>query len=326
MNGAPRPRIGSGDQDGGMNSKLLDRVAVIATVVIFCAALVVLHREFSSVGPGEVVLRLAQLPASEIYGLTATSYLLLTGYDFLALRYVARRLRPRDVLFVSFTAFAFSNGIGLQLLSGGSTRYRLYSGFGLAPVEIGEIVAFCTFTYALGVITVGGLVAAFNSAGVAAVTRLPEPLVLAAGVGLLALSIGYLIVAAVWHKPIALGRYRLRPPSLGLAIAQVVLASVDAVLAGSVMYALMPAVFGFTFVSFLNVYIIAATASVLSLVPGGLGVFEAVVATMSAPTARAAELGAFLAYRMIYFIVPLALALLWLALHELGRGSRRKAR
>jgi uncharacterized membrane protein YbhN (UPF0104 family) len=313
-----------------MNSKLLDRVAVIATVVIFCAALVVLYREFSSVSPGEVVLRLARLPASQIYaaiGLTAASYLLLTGYDFLALRYVARRLRPRDVLFVSFTAFAFSNGIGLQLLSGGSMRYRLYSGLGLAPVEIGEIVAFCTFTYALGVITVGGLVATFNPAGVAAVTRLPQPLVLAAGIGLAALSLGYVIVAAVWHKPVALGRYRLRPPSLGLAIAQVVLASVDAVLAGSVMYALMPAEFGFTFVSFLNVYIIAATASVLSLVPGGLGVFEAVVAMMTAPTARAAELGAFLAYRMIYFIVPLALALLWLAVHELGRGSaRRKAR
>jgi uncharacterized membrane protein YbhN (UPF0104 family) len=312
-----------------MNSKLLDRVAVIATVVIFCAALVVLYREFSSVSPGEVMLRLAQLPASQIYaaiGLTVASYVLLTGYDFLALRYVARRLRLRDVLFVSFTAFAFSNGIGLQLLSGGSMRYRLYSGLGLAPVEIGEIVAFCTFTYALGVITVGGLVATLNSTGVAAVTRLPQPLVLAVGIGLVALSLGYVVAAAVWHKPVALGRYRLRPPSLGLAIAQVVLASVDAVLAGSVMYALLPAEFGFTFVSFLNVYIIAATASVLSLVPGGLGVFEAVVAMMTAPTARAAELGAFLAYRMIYFIVPLALALLWLAVHELGRGSaRRKA-
>jgi uncharacterized membrane protein YbhN (UPF0104 family) len=310
-----------------MNSKLFDRVAVIATVIIFCAALVVLYREFSSISPGEVVLRLAALPASQVYlaiGLTAASYLLLTGYDFLALHYAARRLRLRDLLFVSFTAFAFSNGIGLQLLSGGSMRYRLYSGFGLSPVEIGEIIASCTFTYALGVITVGGLVAALNSAGVAAVTRLPEPLVLAAGIGLLALSVCYIVVAAVWRKPVSLGRYRLRPPSLGLALAQVVLASVDAVLAGSVMYALMPAEFGFTFVSFLNVYIIAATASVLSLVPGGLGVFEAVVTMMTTPTARAAELGALLAYRMIYFIVPLALALLCLAVHELGRGSAQR--
>jgi uncharacterized membrane protein YbhN (UPF0104 family) len=313
-----------------MNSKLLDRAAVVATAIIFCAALVVLYREFSIISLGEVVLRLAQLPASQVYvaiGLTAASYLLLTGYDFLAVRYVARRLPLRKILFVSFTAFAFSNGIGLQLLSGGSMRYRLYSELELTPVEIGEIVAFCTFTYALGVITVGGLVAAFNSAGVAAVTRLAQPLVQVAGIGLIALSIGYIIVAAVWRKPVVLGRYRLRPPSLGLAIAQIVLSSVDAVLAGAVMFALMPAEFGFTFVSFLNVYIIAATASVLSLVPGGLGVFEAVVAMMTAPTARAAELGALLAYRMIYFIVPLVLALLWLAVHELGRGQvRRKQR
>src|SRR5271154_6539733 len=106
-----------------MTPRLLDRLAVIATIIIFCAAVVVLIREFAGVSPGEVLARLAALPRRQVYaavGLTAASYLLLTGYDFLALSYVGRRLAWRDVLFVSFTAFAFSNGIGFQLLSGGS--------------------------------------------------------------------------------------------------------------------------------------------------------------------------------------------------------------
>ena len=76
---------------------------------------------------------------------------------FLAVNYVGRRLRIRETLFASFIAFAFSNNLGFALMSGGSVRYRIFTAFGLSPVEIGEIVAFCTLTYGLGVTTVAGL-------------------------------------------------------------------------------------------------------------------------------------------------------------------------
>ena len=73
----------------------------------------------------------------------------------------------------------------------------------------------------------------------------------------------------------------------------------------------LPADLGF----FLGVYLIAATASELSLAPGGLGVFETVVTVMTAPPTKAAALGAFLAYRISIFICPLAMAIVGLALH-----------
>src|SRR5579863_9595244 len=107
-----------------MTSRLIDRLVILATIVIFCIAVAVLFREFAGVSVRDVLARFAGLPASQIFaaaGLTAASYLLLTGYDFLALLYVGRRLRFGDVLYVSFTSFAFSNSIGFQLLSGGST-------------------------------------------------------------------------------------------------------------------------------------------------------------------------------------------------------------
>jgi phosphatidylglycerol lysyltransferase len=188
---------------------------------IFCASIVVLIREFAGVTPRDVLAHLAALPKRQVFaavGFTATSYLLLTGYDFLALCYVRRRLRLRALLFASFTAFAFSNNIGFQLLSGGSIRYRIYSGFGLYSVEIGEIVAFCTLTYALGVITVGGLVALFEPAEVASVLHLPQPFIPIGGLALLCASVAYLAVAATWREPIAFGRYRLRPPTLTLPL------------------------------------------------------------------------------------------------------------
>jgi uncharacterized membrane protein YbhN (UPF0104 family) len=312
------------DKNDGMKSTLVDRLVLAATVVIFCAAIVVLYHEFASVSPRDALASLAALPAHQILaaaGLTAASYLLLTGYDFLALRYVQRRLRYRDVLLASFTAFVFSNNIGFQLLSGGSTRYRIYSSFGLGAVDIGEIVVFCTFTYALGVITVGGLLALAEPAAIAALLDLPQPVISAAGLVLLGCSAAYLAAAAVWRRPIAIHRFRLRPPSLNLATAQVALASFDAVLAGAVMYVLLPADLDITYQAYLGIYVIAATMSVLSLVPGGFGVFEAAVTLMTAPPSKAAALAAFFAYRMIYFIVPLAIAIVCFALHE----SRRKA-
>jgi len=307
-----------------MMSKLVDRCAVVATIVVFCIAIAVLFREFASVSPRDVLARLAALPSRQIFaaiGLTTTSYLLLTGYDFLALHYVRHRLRFRDVVFASFISFAFSNSVGLQFLSGSSVRYRIYSGFGLSTIAIGEIVAFCTFTYALGIITVGGLVALIDPGEAASLLHLPRSLTSVFGLVLLALSLAYPAVAAVWRKPISLGPYQLRPPSLTLALSQVVLASVDAILAGTVMYVLLPADFAITFRSFLDVYLVAATASVLSSVPGGLGVFETIVAAMTAPTSKAAELSAFLAYRMVYFIGPLTVAIVWFVVHEFARRS-----
>jgi uncharacterized membrane protein YbhN (UPF0104 family) len=269
--------------------------------------------------PRDVLARFADLPPRRIFaaaGLTVASYLLLAGYDFLALWYVKRRLRFFDVLYVSFTSFAFSNAIGLQLLSGGSTRYRIYSRYGLKAVEIGEIVAFCTFTYVIGVVTVSGLVALFNPACLTSVLPLPQWLISALGLVLLAAAAGYAAVAACWRKPVVLGRYRLRPPSLALALAQIALASVDGVMASTVIYVLLPDAPAMTFWSFLGVYIVAATASVLSWVPSGLGVFETIVVVMTAPASKAAELGALIAYRMIYFMAPLLVAMALFAVRE----------
>ena len=305
-----------------MMARLIDRLAFVVTAAIFCAAIFVLIREFGGVSLHEVLARLAAMPVQRIAaaaGLTAVSYLLLTGYDYLALRYARHRLPFRDVVFASFTAFALSNNVGFHILSGGSVRYRVYSRLGLNAVAIGEVVAFCSFAYALGVMTVGGLLALYNAGGFASMLHLPRALVIAAGMVLLAVGLGYLAIAALWRRPITLWRYRLRPPSLPLAVAQVALASVDAVLAAAVMYVLLPPDLGLDFRHFLGVYTIAATASIISLVPGGLGVFETAVTIMTASPSKAATVGVFFVYRLIYFILPLLVALAWSVLRNVRR-------
>lgn len=309
-------------------AQLLDRVALLAMAVVFGSAIAILVHEFWHVSGRDVVLRLVAMPGRQILaaaGLTVLSYFLLTGYDYLALRYVRRHLGIRDVLFASFTAFAFSNSIGVQLLSGGSTRYRIYKRYGFDSIEIGAIVVFCTIAYALGVITVAGFLALIDTHDIAELLHFPKPFVTAGGLALLGVSLVYLALCALWRKPIAFASYHFRPPSLPLAVAQVLLASVDAVVASTVIYVLLPDSLGLSYLSFLPIYLIAATASVISLVPGGLGVFETAMTMLTAPPSKAAALSTFFAYRIIYFIAPLLIAIIAFAVHEV-RGHRSEAR
>ena len=102
--------------------------------------------------------------------------------------YADHKLRSRETLFASFISFTFSNNLGFALVSRSSVRYWIYTGFGLHPVEIGEVVAFCTLTYALGVTTVGGLMLLFDPAGMSSILNLPQPLLLAAGIAMLSVG------------------------------------------------------------------------------------------------------------------------------------------
>lgn len=307
-----------------MKTKLTERLLPIAILTIFAAAAASLLSDISSIRPDQVLDFVATMPATKILvtvAFTAASYLLLTGYDFLALVYARRDLRFLDVMFASFTAFAFSNNVGFQIFSGGSLRYRIYRQLGLKAPEIGEVVGFCTLTYVLGIVTVAGLLALFDAYEIASLIPLPGPLIATIGVALLSLDAAYLAVAAMRPGPIVIGRYRLRMPSLALSITQIGLASIDAVLAATVMYTLLPADFHLPYLAYLSIYLIASTISVLSLVPGGLGVFETAVILLTAPLPKTAALGVLIVYRLIYFAIPLAVAAIGLALYELRRLS-----
>ena len=166
---------------------------------------------------------------------------------------------------------------------------------------------------------IGGTVFSFQPAEVAVLLKGPRPLISAAGLSHAGrrrrLSRGRSHLAKI-HR---LGRFRLQPPTLPLAIAQVALASIDALLAGTVLYVLLPIDFHLGFQSYLGIYMIAATTSVLSLVPGGLGVFETAMTLLTAPPSKTAVLGTFLAYRMIYFVIPFVVAIPWFMAHEMTR-------
>ncbi len=303
-----------------MTQKTVNRLTLAVALAMFFAAIFVLYRELENTRLIDVIGSLGALPKRRV--IVALALTAVTAYDFLALNYVDHKLRLWETLFASFIAFTFSNNLGFALMSGSSVRYWIYTGFGLGPIEIWEIVAFCTLAYGLGVTTVGGLMFLFDPAGISSILNLPQSFLRAAGITMLVISVAYLAVIVTQRGPIALGHYHLRLPSIGCGLMQISVASFDQALAAGVVYVLLAPDTQISFHVFLGIYVIAAPISLLSLVPGGLGVFETMVVTLLVSTSKAVLLSSLIAYRLIYFLLPFVLAILLVTIYEIRRSSR----
>jgi phosphatidylglycerol lysyltransferase len=117
--------------------------AVGLSLLLFAAALWVLRRELTGTHLSDVLARLGSVePASLVLalGFTVVSYVALTGYDVLALRYVGRPLPYSRVGLTAFIATAVGHNLGVAMLSGGAVRWRMYTAAGLSATEVAAVV------------------------------------------------------------------------------------------------------------------------------------------------------------------------------------------
>ncbi len=296
--------------------------APLAGLVLFSVALLVLRRELAGYHYREIAAQLRAVPIGFVLAaiaLTALDYLVLSTYDLLALRHIRRKLDPRKVAFASFTGYALSHNIGFSVLTGGSVRYRFYSAVGLSAVEITELVAFCTLTFWLGFLLLGG--SAFLLAPPSTVLELPFPHVLLRPVGalLLALLAAYLAIAALpRRRTLTVRGIELRRPGLPVALVQLGLSTIDWSLAAGVLFVLLPSSEGLGYLEVLSIFLVAQIVGVASQVPGGLGVFETVALLLLSPHLPKEQiLGALLAFRGIYYLLPLLVATVSMGVFEL---------
>ena len=302
------------------------RLAPFFALVVLALALWVLHRELAHVHLHDIAGRLAALPSAALVaaiGLTALSYFVLTGYDALSLRYVNHRLDyPRTAL-ASFLGYAVSQNVGLTLVSGAPIRFRLYSAWGLSAVEITTVVAFNGLTFWLGLLAVGGVAFTISGGAVPAVLHLPVASLRPLGILFLVAVLAYLLLSLLRCGPLRFGRWELAPPSIRVALLQVALSSADWIASASVLWILLPPELGVGFPHFLAIYLLAQIAGLVSQVPAGLGVFETVViALLPGGVDPGAALAPVVAFRMIYYLAPLAVAVALLLAYELR--SRRE--
>ena len=120
-----------------------------------------MQREFRHLRLKDIGAALEAIPVQALvfsFIWTVLSYFVLTFYDRLGTIYAGHKVSYGRVAFASFCAYSLSHNLGFAAVSGAAVRYRLYAHWGLTPLQIGKTVAFCSLTFGLGGMVLGGAI------------------------------------------------------------------------------------------------------------------------------------------------------------------------
>jgi uncharacterized membrane protein YbhN (UPF0104 family) len=292
--------------------RLARHLPALLGVALLIGAIYVVQKEFRSLKVEDIRHSLAAIPLHALILAalwTFAAYGILTFYDRLGTIYAGRAVSYGKVAFASFCAYALSHNLGFAAVSGAAVRYRLYAHWGLTPAQIARVIGFCSLTFGLGGLVLGGLILVIEPGAVPFLgDRVPHWAMYAVAGLMWAIDIGYIVIAQV------LGRFRVFGheivlPGLRMAMMQVLLAAADVAVTAAIFYALLPDAPGLTYWRFVGVYLASYSAGLLATIPGGLGVFDgAMLIGLSTYLEAPVIVGAIVVFRLYYYIIPLFLA------------------
>jgi len=296
-------------------------------VALLAGAIYVVQNEFRNLKLADIKLALEAIPRANLliaFFWTLLAYAILTIYDRLGTIYAGRAVSYGRVAFASFCAYTLAHNLGFAAVSGAAVRYRLYAHWGLTPLQIGKVVAFCSLTFGLGGMVLGGAVLLVEPHVIPVLGELVPAWVMYITAGLLWLGVAAYVTLSRLLGTIRVFGHEVELPGWRMAIVQVVLATVDVAVTAAIFYALLPPAPGLTFVLFLGIYVAAYTAGLAANLPGGIGVFDTAMLLGLAPYLEPSVIvGGIVVFRLYYYIVPLFLAGALFAGNEVllrGRG------
>ena len=328
-NGADAPELPPPSRPGWLHRQR-HLIGLGLSLLLFGLALLACWHLVREINPDQVRDSLAAVPPRALFAAmlaTVLGFLLMLAYEWSASRYADVRLPASTLALGGFCAFAIGNAVGLSALSGGSVRYRLYTRNGLGAGDVARMSLFASLSLGISLPILAALAALFDLTDAAAALRLPAPLLALLAVAVLFAALTLVLLLArkrLAERPapgcwqVDLGRFSLRLPGVRMSLVQLLISSLDVLIAASVLYCLLPEAPPFS--SFVLIYMLALAAGVLSHVPGGVGVFEAVLlAAFSSRIDPAGLVAAMLLYRLLYVLLPLLAAGLLLLAVEARR-------
>ena len=189
-------------------------------------------------------------------------------------------------------------------------RYRAYSTKGLGVGEIGLLVAFCSFTFTLGNVLLGGVTLLIDPALVDRyVSGLPGWAGRGLGTILLAGPWLYTVGSLLHFKPLRLRGFELVYPRPPIAARQLLAGPIELIGAAGIIYFALPQAGNPGFIVVLGVFLASFTLALVSHAPGGLGVLEFSFLKAMPDAPAASVLAALLVFRLLYLILPLLFSL-----------------
>ncbi len=310
--------VGRAENKGGTSARTWWGRAIFVAALALSGWLI--HRTLSGYSLDEIVAAVRAVPWPRLagcIGFTVASYLTLTFFDWLGLRYIGKSVPWRSAAFASFTSLSLGHTIGFAGLSSGAIRYRLYSRWGLTVEEVAKLVLFCGVTVGLGLMVLGGIALMLRPDLADTVAHLSNGGAFALGLACLAGAAAYLALAAFVRRPLRLWSWSFAMPDVRLAAAQIVVGTVNFAFVAAALHQALMAVADVGYTEIAAVYVIANTATMITHVPGGLGVIESVVRSF---VQGREVIGGLLVFRCVYFFGPLVIGAVLFAVSELARG------
>lgn len=305
-----------------------NRIGFVLSVVIISIAGVVLYRMLHDIDVDEVVaaIRETSLRDVALAGLfVAGAYFTLTFYDLFALRTIGRPEVPyRTAALAAFTSYSIGHNVGATVFTGGAVRYRIYSGWGLTAIDVARICFVAGLTFWLGNATVLGLGIAYHPEAAGAIDQLPIWANRTIAFAALAALVGY--VSWVWRSPRVIGRdsWQVTLPGGPLTLVQVFIGIVDLSCCAVAMYILIPGQPPIDFVTLAVIFVSATMLAFASHTPGGIGVFDAAMLVALQQFDKEQLLASLLLFRLLYYVIPFALAVTILGSRELWLSLRAR--
>lgn len=295
-------------------------------MLMFGGAVWFLHRELQKYRIEDIFAQLQSISITHIaiaLILAFFGHLALTWFDLLGMKYVQAKIPYRRVALASFVSYSLSHNMGFAAVTGAPFRFRVYHDSGLTPFQITTVVAFCGLTFWVGFFSLTGFLFLLETQTLSFVFGMEPFAIRAIGISFLFIITLYVFWSWMHNKTIKLFKWKLWPPDVKIALSQIGVSALDWALAGSVLYVLFPSHVELNFLPFLAVFCLAQVSGFSSQVPGGLGVFESVFIEFLTPEIPITTvLGTLLAYRGIYYLLPLAIGASTLGISELLRKKR----
>ncbi len=299
------------------------------TAVFFVLVVTLLVKQAHTIEWSAVLTSLAHYPVTAAWGavaLAAASFALYSCFDLLGRRYIGHKLSTPTVMMVTFVSYAFNLNLG-SMVGGVAFRYRLYSRLGLGNGVIARIMSLSMLSNWMGYVLLAGLVFTVKPPTLPAGWPITAFGLRLAGIALLAVAVGYLAFCAMPHRrPLHIRGHTIDRPSMRMAGLQLLMGAGNWLTMSGIIFILLQHRIEFSAV--VSVLLLAAVAGVITHIPGNLGVLEGVFVALLSHLMPANDLLAGLvAYRVIYYLIPLGIAtLVYLVLETRFKKVRRKAR
>ncbi|NTS31692.1 UPF0104 family protein [Phyllobacterium sp. BT25] len=294
--------------------KLKDYVWPVVGLAAVGISVWLLYKELRSISLDDVIDSIYAIPPHR-WVLAALSslaaYAALAGYDRVALLHLRRKISWLFIALCSFTTYALSHNIGASVLSGAVVRYRAYSSQGMSGSEIALLIAFCSFTFMLGILTLSAFVLLIEPEILQRFNAdLPISVGYVLGYGSLAIVLLYVFGSWLQFKPLRIRQFTLEYPRLSVVAQQLIVGPLELIGAAAIIYFTLPAEGNPGFLIILGIFLVSFSAALISHAPGGLGVLELVFLTGLPDMNHADVLAALIIFRLFYLLIPFALSLL----------------